>query len=62
MAQPSELERSLALLGAFAGGVVGTFMLGRWVVLWYFRIDRVVELLESIEKRLPQQIAPPPAP
>lgn len=25
---------------------------GRWIVLWYLRVDRIVRLLESIDARL----------
>jgi hypothetical protein len=30
------------------------FMIGRMIVLWYFKIDRAIELLESIDHSLKQ--------
>ena len=34
--------------------LIGLFMAGRWVVLWYWKINRIVEHLASIDESLRQ--------
>lgn len=43
---------TLVLVLAVTGAI---FMVLRALILWYWRIDRVVELLESIDRRLKAQ-------
>lgn len=39
--------QSLVYLAIFGAVVLGIFLVARAIVLWYWRIDRIVQLLES---------------
>ncbi|MFA6251565.1 MAG: hypothetical protein WC603_02990 [Candidatus Paceibacterota bacterium] len=43
---------NLKLIFYVLGAFVCLFLIGRFVVLWYFRINRIVELLENILEKL----------
>ena len=36
----------------FLGIVLALFLIGREVVCWYWKLNRIVELLESIDRQL----------
>jgi len=42
----------IALLVLFVAAWVIIFLIFRAIVLWYWRVNRIVELLESIEEKL----------
>lgn len=44
----------------FAAVAVALFTMGRSLILWYWRVNRIVELLESIDQRLREAAEPPP--
>ncbi|MFA7230068.1 MAG: hypothetical protein WC071_02245 [Victivallaceae bacterium] len=35
--------------------IIGLFIIFRKFTLWYWKIDRIVELLEKIEAKIPKQ-------
>jgi hypothetical protein len=45
--------------------IIGLFLIFRWFVLWYWKINRIVTLLEHISiklNRLPEPVETKPAP
>ncbi len=43
---------ALGILVGVAVLVVGLFIVFRWIVLWYWKIDRHMEIMERIDRRL----------
>jgi len=52
------MQHATTVLGILTSGlvfvliIVGIFLVARVVVLWYWKVDRIVELLEKIEQHL----------
>ena len=51
---PSDLSGSSPLVSAFLflGILFLVFMLGRALVLWYWKVNQIVKLLQSIDSKL----------